>query len=87
MRISCLSPKLRLASNANYDALCVKLNWKRFRHYLQEVKMAFEQLKVAITMLMDEITQKPEDAHVLQEQLREKISELKTMGLPVPADI
>ncbi|PIE16448.1 MAG: hypothetical protein CSA68_02540 [Rhodobacterales bacterium] len=49
--------------------------------------MAFEQLKVAITMMMDEIAEKPEDAHVLQEQLREKISELKTMGLPVPDDI
>ena len=49
--------------------------------------MAFEQMKIAITMLMDEIAKRPEDAHVLQEQLREKISEMKTMGLPVPDDI
>ncbi len=49
--------------------------------------MAFEQLKMAITMLMDEIAKRPEDAHVLQEQLREKISEMKTLGLPVPEDI
>ena len=49
--------------------------------------MAFEQLKMAITMLMDEIAKRPEDAHVLQEQLREKISEMKTLGLPVPDDI
>ena len=49
--------------------------------------MAFEQLKVAITMLMDEIAKRPEDAHVLQEQLREKISEFKTLGLPIPEDI
>ena len=49
--------------------------------------MAFEQLKIAITMLMDEIAKRPEDAHILQEQLREKISEFKTLGLPVPEDI
>jgi len=49
--------------------------------------MAFEQLKIAITMLMDEIAKRPEDAHVLQERLREKISEFKTLGLPVPEDI
>lgn len=49
--------------------------------------MAFEQLKIAVTMLMDEIAKRPEDAHILQEQLREKISEFKTLGLPVPADI
>jgi len=49
--------------------------------------MAFEQLKIALTMLMDEIAKRPEDAHVLQEQLREKISEFKTLGLPVPDDI
>jgi len=44
-------------------------------------------MKIAITMLMDEIIKRPEDARVLQEQLREKISEMKTMGLPVPDDI
>lgn len=49
--------------------------------------MAFEQLKIAITMLMDEIAKRPEDAHILQEQLREKISEFETLGLPVPEDI
>lgn len=49
--------------------------------------MAFEQLKLALTMLMDEIAKRPEDAHILQEQLREKISEFKTLGLPVPKDI
>ncbi|AXX97234.1 hypothetical protein [Profundibacter amoris] len=49
--------------------------------------MAFEELKAGIAMLMDEIAKRPEDAHVLQEQLREKISELKALGLPVPEDI
>lgn len=49
-------------------------------------RMSFEALKAAIATLMDEIVRRPEDRHVLQEQLREKISELETMGLPVPED-
>jgi len=48
--------------------------------------MAFEEIKAAIGALLDEIAQRPEDRHVLQEQLREKIAELETMGLPVPED-
>lgn len=49
--------------------------------------MAFENLKAAILMLLDEIEKAPEDSHVLQEELREKISELKALGMPVPDDI
>lgn len=49
--------------------------------------MAFEEIKAAIDVLMAEIAKQPEDSHVLQEQLREKISELRSLGLPVPADL
>jgi len=49
--------------------------------------MAFEDIKAAIDALMDEIVKKPEDSHVLAEQLREKIAELRALGLPVPADL
>jgi peptidoglycan hydrolase CwlO-like protein len=52
-----------------------------------EDKMAFEDIKAAIDALMNEIVARPEDRHVLQEQLREKISELRALGLPVPADL
>ncbi len=48
--------------------------------------MAFETLKASILALMDEISARPEDRHVLQEQLREKIAELEALGLPVPDD-
>ncbi|MDJ0827327.1 MAG: hypothetical protein QNJ16_17690 [Rhodobacter sp.] len=48
--------------------------------------MAFEDLKAAIGVILDEIAKRPEDRHVLQEQLREKIAELEAMGLPVPED-
>lgn len=47
----------------------------------------FEDLKASISLIMQEITERPEDRHVLQEALREKISELRSMGLPVPQDI
>ncbi len=49
--------------------------------------MALEEIKAAIDLLMAEIVERPEDRHVLQEQLREKIAELRALGLPVPADL
>jgi hypothetical protein len=47
----------------------------------------FENLKASITMILDEISARPTDRHVLQEELREKIAEIRAMGLPVPEDI
>lgn len=49
--------------------------------------MAFEDLKAAINALMNEIVENPEDSHVLQERLREKISEMRSLGLQVPAEL
>lgn len=49
--------------------------------------MAFEDLKAAINALMNEIVENPEDRHVLQERLREKISEMRSLGLQVPAEL
>jgi len=49
--------------------------------------MAFEQLKAGIALLMEEIEKRPDDRHILQEELREKIAEMRAMGLPVPEDI
>lgn len=49
--------------------------------------MAFEQLKAGIALILEEIEKRPEDRHVLQEELREKIAELRALGLPVPEDI
>lgn len=49
--------------------------------------MAFEELKASISLILDEIAKRPDDRHVLQEQLREKIAELDKLGLPVPEDI
>ncbi|WP_380053041.1 hypothetical protein ACFE33_10460 [Falsihalocynthiibacter sp. SS001] len=49
--------------------------------------MAFEALKTSILLLLDEIEKSPEDVHILQENLREKLSEMRTLGLPVPEDL
>ena len=49
--------------------------------------MAFEDIKAAIDVLMAEIIARPEDRHILLEQLRAKIAELRALGLPVPADL
>jgi len=49
--------------------------------------MAFEEIRAAIDLLMNEIAQRPEDRHALQEQLREKLAELSTLGLAPPADL
>lgn len=49
--------------------------------------MAFEQLKAGIALILEEIEKRPEDRHILQEELREKIAEFRALGLPVPEDI
>lgn len=49
--------------------------------------MAFEQFRVQLAMLMDEIAANPTDAHELQESLREKLAEMRALGLPVPDDL
>lgn len=49
--------------------------------------MAFENLKIAITLLLDEIEKAPDDVHILQEELREKLAEFKALGLPIPEDL
>jgi len=49
--------------------------------------MSFEELKVGIQMLLEQMTERPEDAHELQEMLREKLAEMRGLGLPLPDDL
>ncbi len=49
--------------------------------------MPFESLKASIYLLLEEMTGKPADYHELQETLREKLAELKALGLPIPQDL
>lgn len=49
--------------------------------------MSFENLKAGIDILMQDMVERPEDAHILQEQLREKLAEMRSLGLPLPQDL
>jgi len=49
--------------------------------------MAFEELRLKLAMLLDEIARNPSDAHELQEGLREKLAEMQALGLPLPDDL
>lgn len=49
--------------------------------------MALEQFRAQIAMIMDEIAAQPEDAHALQERLRETLAQMQALGLPLPEDL
>ena len=49
--------------------------------------MAFEQLKLEITMLFSEMENQPENERELHEVLREKLHELRSFGMPLPQDL
>lgn len=49
--------------------------------------MSFETFKASVYSLLDEIAGQPEDLHVLQERLRETLSQMQAMGQPMPEDL
>jgi hypothetical protein len=49
--------------------------------------MALEELKAQIAMLLMRLEEDPEDVHELYELIREKLEQMKAMGLPLPADL
>lgn len=49
--------------------------------------MALEELKARLALLLDEAAERPEDAHALQEQVREQLEGLKALGMPLPQDL
>ena len=49
--------------------------------------MALEEIKARISLLLEEMVNQPEDEHEVLEQLREKLNELRAMGMPLPADL
>ena len=49
--------------------------------------MALEGFKARIAMLLDEISERPEDAHEVQERIREQLAEMRAMGMPLPDDL
>lgn len=49
--------------------------------------MAFEDIKAQIALLMEQMVDQPEDEHELLELVREKLNELRAMGMPLPEDL
>jgi hypothetical protein len=49
--------------------------------------MALEEYKARIALLLDEMSERPEDRHELQERVREQLEGLKGMGMPLPQDL
>jgi hypothetical protein len=49
--------------------------------------MAFESIKAELDLLLAEMVNQPEDAREIREQVREKLNELRALGMPLPADL
>jgi len=49
--------------------------------------MAFEDLKAELALLLNQMENQPEDRHELYLQVREKLSEMRAFGLPLPDDL
>ncbi len=49
--------------------------------------MALEEIKARISLLLEEMVNQPQDEHEILEQLREKLNELRAMGMPLPDDL
>jgi hypothetical protein len=49
--------------------------------------MAFDQLKMQISLLLTEMQNEPEDRHELYLQLKEKLHEIEAFGMPLPDDL
>ena len=51
------------------------------------MKMAFDDLKLKISMFLDEMENKPADSLELLEQVHLELNQLKATGQPLPADL
>ncbi len=49
--------------------------------------MAFDKLKMDISLLLTQMQNEPEDSHEIYLALREKLNELKAFGMPLPDDL
>ena len=49
--------------------------------------MAFENLLARISLLVTQMENQPEDKHELYQQLRERLNEIRSTGMPLPDDL
>ena len=50
-------------------------------------RMAFEEIKAQINLLVSQINNQPEDIHELYELLHQKLNELRATGQALPDDL
>ena len=50
-------------------------------------RMAFEEIKAQIALLVSQINNQPEDIHELYELLHQKLNELRATGQALPDDL
>jgi hypothetical protein len=49
--------------------------------------MAFDNLKAELALLINQMENQPEDRHELYLQIRERLSEMRAYGMPLPEDL
>ena len=49
--------------------------------------MALEALEAQINLLLTAVEENPEDMHELHELIRQKLAQIKALGLPLPDDL
>jgi len=49
--------------------------------------VAFESIKAELDLLLAEMINQPQDVREIREQVREKLNELRAVGMPLPADL
>ena len=48
--------------------------------------MRLDELEAEVSLLINQMTNQPEDRHELYLQLRQKMNELRAFGMPIPTD-
>ena len=49
--------------------------------------MALDELEAQINLLLTSIEDNPEDIHEIHELIRQKLAQMRALGLPMPADL
>jgi len=49
--------------------------------------MDFDEFEAAISLLVTQMENQPEDRHEIYLQIREKLNEMRAFGMPLPSDL
>jgi hypothetical protein len=53
----------------------------------EEPRMAFDDIEAELGLLLTRMINEPQDRHELYFQIRQRLSEMKAYGAPLPADL